>query len=390
MIHRFWHLLLVPLAIVMVVVGSGTIVVRSQSTSEENHLYLPALLNGSGQQLEADPEAVITSEVTEAETAAEAYWTRERLMSAEDLTAMPLQEQEGPGEYVSSADEVATSGSPELFTGQLPDSTALALAKEMYTKEWDDATDMLLEMDTPEVHGYGYVPPYTRYCVNCSTSMWTSFPWSTVGKLFFRIPGQGNYSCSAAVAYNRAVWTAGHCVYTRGRGWHTNVVFIPAYRNGRAPYGVFSASNLATTSGWFNYRRYSYDVGLIIARDRSRRSIGWWTGYLGAMFNARTDQHFHTLGYPSNISSGRYLIACASSTSRLDATESPRTVGIGCDMSHGSSGGPRMIKYTPLAAGANNYVNGVTSYYYRGRSLEVFSPYFGEAAKGLYYWGRKQ
>ena len=44
-----------------------------------------------------------------------------------------------------------------------------------------------------------------------------SYPYSTVGKLFFAIPGQGDFYCSAAVIRNRVIATAAEGASGRGR-----------------------------------------------------------------------------------------------------------------------------------------------------------------------------
>ncbi len=235
---------------------------------------------------------------------------------------------------------------------------------------------------------YSYPPPYTRYTVNQYTEMWQKFPWRTMGKLLFKRPGDASwYYCTASVMYGRALWTAGHCVYTKGKGWHTNMTFTPAYRDGAAPYGTWTVTAMATLSGW-QVGNHAYDIGAAAVADQSGRKIGQVLGWLGAMWNSSSTQHFHSFGLPSNISGGKYLIACAASTNRRDPQPGPDPIGIGCDMLHGSSGGPRLVTYAPYASGANNYVNGVNSYYYSDKPREVYAAYFGDGARDLYNWGR--
>ena len=52
---------------------------------------------------------------------------------------------------------------------------------------------------------------------------------------------------------------------TRGPGgYYTNFLFVPAYRDGAAPYGTFPAPELLTTAGWQLTGQYGVDVGAAI------------------------------------------------------------------------------------------------------------------------------
>ncbi|MEV7077961.1 hypothetical protein AB0N88_05375 [Streptomyces sp. NPDC093516] len=67
-----------------------------------------------------------------------------------------------------------------------------------------------------------------------------------MGKLFFTDHGE-DASCTATVvtgANSSTVVTAGHCVNSsdllgEDNQWTTNVMFVPGYRDGSAPYGKF-------------------------------------------------------------------------------------------------------------------------------------------------------
>ena len=66
----------------------------------------------------------------------------------------------------------------------------------------------------------------------------------TTGKVFFTLGGV-NYQCSGSsvVAGSESlVQTAGHCLNEGPGEFATNVVFIPQYRDGAAPFGQFTAT----------------------------------------------------------------------------------------------------------------------------------------------------
>jgi len=379
------------LSLLLVVMGLlfsiGSPVALSQDPdSTTKKVFLP-IVQSSEELL--SPEEVVFREVSESEQlAAEEFWTREELLSAEALP-MPLLD----GLTAADADEAAPAGPMEMVPSGLPDPELDELAKTLYSEDWADPDYLDIADDDYEIGplGYSYPPPFTRYYVNNRSEMWKEYPWKTMGRLFFNIPGlTSRYSCSASVAVGRAVWTAGHCVYTKDRGWHTNMVFAPAYRNGDRPYGTFTVFHMATLWGWKNNAYNAYDIAMVAVGDRNGKEVSQWVGWLGAMWYASSEQHFHAFGYPRNLDNNyRYLIACAASKSRQDSQPGPDPIGIGCDMQHGSSGGPWLVKYDPYRAGDRNYVNGVVSYgYVNARPKEFFSPYFGDGAKNLYDWGK--
>src|SRR4029079_6443316 len=81
------------------------------------------------------------------------------------------------------------------------------------------------------------------------------YPYRTTGRLFFTIPGQGNFVCSASAIQARIVLTAGHCVHSGANGnsgFYTNFLFVPAFRNGNAPYQSWTFSFVTATSSWIN------------------------------------------------------------------------------------------------------------------------------------------
>lgn len=341
-------------------------------------------------------EQVVSVEVPEAQTQATSeYWTRDRMR----LTAgLPL-----PAPDAAGGEELAavTPGPEGGADSSLPDPGALALAQELYPDDWKrmEASNVVPEAaQAAEANGtladvvnrsYAYPPPFTRYKAG-NGKMWRHFPWKTVGRLFYTIPGQGDYSCSASVAVGRAVWTAGHCVHTQGIGWHTNMVFVPAYKNGAAPYGVFTVSDMAVLNAWANSSNLAYDLGMVSVFDNGGMAISQWVGNLGAVWGVAARQHWHANGYPHNLGNMRYLIVCEGSLSSRANANGPNPVGMGCDMGGGSSGGPWWISHNPYTGGPFNLVNSVMSFGFQGQPKESFGPYFGSGAKGLYEWGTFQ
>lgn len=380
--------LLLLLAAAALAFGAASPAAFSQGANPVTDSEAPRLeaaaRQASGAPAESDRIVVREVPVSE-ELAAERLWTREELLNAKPL---PLPE-------FASSDVTAADGL-QVFSSEmgmapsgLPSPEARVLAEKLFPDDWAHPNDLHVadDLGQAESMGYSYPPPFSRYPANGFGAMWTDFPWKTIGRLFFTIPGQGNHFCSGAVGARRAVWTTGHCVYTPGRGWHTNMVFVPAYRAGAQPYGQFTSVSMAAPGYWTHDGNRAYDMGMVAVRDRSGHPISWWTGWLGFKYNQSSTQHFHAFGYPSNIGSSRYSIACVASTSTTDPISGPDPIAIGCDMGSGISGGPWILTYKPYQAGAMNYVNGVFSYYKSSRPLESYSTYFGSYAKDLWDWG---
>ena len=199
-----------------------------------------------------------------------------------------------------------------------------------------------------------------------STEVPLPYP-SAYGKVFFTSNTGVNYVCSgsALVSANESlVWTAGHCVNEGPGAYYKNFLFVPAYRDGNAPYGKFAASQLLTTSGWQSSGQWGVDLGAAVAEAP-------------IVFNAPRNQAYRLYGYPAAQKfSGQRLRVCQTAWSMDDGSATPATMGVGCDMTGGSSGGPWVT-----AGGA---VASVVSYGYRSLSNVLFGPHLELEAQSLY------
>jgi V8-like Glu-specific endopeptidase len=220
-----------------------------------------------------------------------------------------------------------------------------------------------------------------------------SFPNRVHGKVFFTRPGVGNFVCSGTVvdAGNRStVITAGHCVH-EGGAWATNFAFAPGYRNvngtGNAPYGVWPASDESAPQPWVNSENLKYDVGAaVIARNGTGQTLENVVGARGIAFNQPIPQHVRSYGYPAQPTSshpfdGTRLWACDSTATVADnpsTASGPNTMGIGCDMTGGASGGGW------VADPSSGPLNGVNSYKYANQPNMMYGPYFGSSVQALY------
>jgi hypothetical protein len=206
---------------------------------------------------------------------------------------------------------------------------------------------------------------------------YTSAPTRTNGKVFFSDDG-ANYVCSgtALLSGNKStVWTAGHCVHDGASNFHTNWSFVPAYADGAAPYGEWTARTLLTTSGWASGGDFSYDNGAAVVNTNGS-ALTDVVGGRNIAFNTPRNQTYAAHGYPAAPPfNGQRLWVCTSPLVYDDTGANPPTMGIDCDMTGGSSGGGWI---------AGGSVVSVNSYGYTTLPNVMFGPYQGSVAQSLY------
>ncbi len=194
----------------------------------------------------------------------------------------------------------------------------------------------------------------------------------TTGRIFWD-EGTSLHFCTGTVvntANQSVVWTAGHCVHSGAGGTfhNTNWRFVPGYDNGNAPYGQFPARELWSTNQWMQnggeHGPFLEDFGAgIVGRDGQGRTLMQAVnGGQGILFNQAVDQTFVQVGYPGEGQfDGSVAYACLNHTAEVQAETdgtTPTQIGVGCDMTGGSSGGPWLIG---LQSNGVGYVNSVTS-----------------------------
>ena len=397
------QLILVCALLIGSFIPSSVMAQNPEEPDVPTNIYLPIV---GTEQSDEDAQATVTFDVQELDSAdvpikeqqaVESFWTREMLLKAEALDVLRVSAEEANLASQVSESLMSAAGPAEVFPGGPPEPEAADEAQQLYSEEWARISEVEQSAELNVTYGaaetsynFSSDPPFNSYYVNTSTNTWQESPYKAMGRLFYQIPGSTELSaCSASVAYGRAVWTAGHCVFTPGKGWHTNMVFVPAYRDGSKPFGEFTVLSRAALKGWTREGKEAYDIGMVTVKDNDGRSVSEWVGWLGFIRNASSSQLFHAFGYPRNLgNNGRYLIACVASTYGRDSQSGPDPLGIGCDMTYGASGGPWIINYAPFSDGASNYANGVNAYIHTDRPNFVYSPYFGDGAKALYQWGR--
>jgi len=205
--------------------------------------------------------------------------------------------------------------------------------------------------------------------------------------LSFGIFGYGRCSGTSVRARNQSVVvTAGHCINSGGKHgrWFTGrMVFVPAYRYGQRPFGVFPVRWIDTTTQWRASGSENYDVGaMVVGRNEAGQTLGEAVGGTGIAFNQKANQVFDVHGYPAEapfdgetqrICRGtRFLGHDASSF----AFRGPLNLAVSCQLTGGASGGGWTIE--------GDLLNSVTDYGYFDETSPAYGAYFGKEVARLY------
>ncbi|MFJ3724670.1 trypsin-like serine peptidase [Streptomyces sp. NPDC090045] len=204
----------------------------------------------------------------------------------------------------------------------------------------------------------------------------------TSGRVFFTMGGR-TASCSGdsvTSANGSTVMTAGHCVKYQG-AWHTNWVFVPAYNNGSAPYGQWSATKTFATDQWAASEDMNMDVGLAVVAPLNGQTLSQAVGAQGILFNGGYNKKMYSFGFPAAAPyDGTKLVYCSGNSGKDFLLTKDHSLG--CNMTGGSSGGPWFQDFNE-ATGLGTQVS-VNSFGYTFLPNRMYGPYFGNEAKAAY------
>lgn len=285
----------------------------------------------------------------------DSFWTPERFRAARPLT-MPqgnpdiAEQAAAQAEAAAAANQqVSHPGSPPLVEVRPNWQNRLFTSPSLQQQQ-----RLAPQLDSVIGNAKGSSGfPYTTLRVFPDAAV-STYPYRAAGKIFFRDTRAGTLNiCSGAVIGKRLIGTAGHCVYnTVGNYFYDNIVFIPAYRNGAAPYGRFDYAYVRTTTTWTNGGETFPNRGdfAIIEVVDSGGTVGSKTGWLGWVTGGMVGQHLHTLGYPGNIDNGERMQETTAETRSVSGNFAGQ---LGSEQRGGSSGGPWVRDFGITGAGSN-------------------------------------
>jgi hypothetical protein len=310
----------------------------------------------------------LTGSANEASAAAKrtvAYWTRARMLSAANGASVSVKSARG----ARTAPAVAP-GPAGRVAGAGPDQ-----ALKRPTVRPPAGRDAV----KPEYGSIGSPWPGAA----------NQAPVTTTGRVFFTTHNGEDWSCSGSTvnsAGRDSVITAGHCVFgslggeVPNEGWHTNWIFVPGYHDGYAPYGVWTARELWVPTAYYDNQDEGDDIGgAVINTNAYGQHIVSVLGGQGMAWNYSDNQSVYDFGYPAEAPfNGSTLEYCTGSEFNWSGISN--TMGLPCNFTGGSSGGPWLMSFN----GEWGYVNGVNDFGYSSLPGYVFAAYFGNNAGSLY------
>ncbi|HEY0062098.1 MAG TPA: hypothetical protein VGC21_08250 [Telluria sp.] len=333
-----------------------------------------------------DADKPVTVQNTDTKANANDYWTPERFKAAKPLPLPAVR----PDAVREENLKAAPTGKPESSEGKPPSMNTKMAPERLYSPDPSGQRQSAMSDVEPDANGT-FNTPYTSTRVfpmfagaSAPLSADRAYPYITVGKLFFTIGGSP-FVCSASVIQRRVVVTAGHCVHSgTAAGFHSNWVFVPAFRDGTAPLKQWNWRFAIVTGTWASGGGgvpNAADYAMIEFGDQAMVpggpivKLGSVTGWLGWQTLSLLNNHTSKLGYPCNLDSCQKMQNVTSSAYRATA---PNNVEYGSDARGGSSGGPWVQNFAQLSVGGGTGINtgqnrvvAVTSYGYTSTDPKV-------------------
>jgi hypothetical protein len=182
------------------------------------------------------------------------------------------------------------------------------------------------------------------------------YPYSASGKLFFNV-GSDTFVCSASLIARGVAVTAAHCVANYGQQqFYSNWQFVPGYRDGVAPFGVWTVAIPLVLTSYSNGTDPCAAAGVICQNDVAvlllnpiagaypGTAAGWYGyGWNGLGFTSGAVTHITQIGYPGCLDNG-LLMERNDSYGFISPSHSNNTI-IGSLMCSGASGGPWLVNF---------------------------------------------
>ncbi|MHA6758728.1 trypsin-like serine peptidase [Streptacidiphilus sp. PAMC 29251] len=199
---------------------------------------------------------------------------------------------------------------------------------------------------------------------------------SQVGALFAGSIAAGHH-CTASVVDSPAgdvIVTAAHCL-SNGASSH---VFVPAYRDGTAPYGVWQISQVLEDSAWTSSQDPDHDVAFGVVEPLNGQTLQSVVGGYGLDTDGVTDTTVQITGYPTATDEP---ISCTGSSQAFAS----RQLTVYCTgYASGTSGSGWVENYDPTD-GSGTLVGVIGGYQTGGDTEDVsYAALFGDDVQSLY------
>ncbi|MDH6705455.1 V8-like Glu-specific endopeptidase [Kitasatospora sp. MAA19] len=201
-----------------------------------------------------------------------------------------------------------------------------------------------------------------------------------VGAVFTR-NADGDHFCTASVVDSAGlnlIVTAAHCVWDPRLGQRSDLVFIPGYRNGDTPSGVWPLLAVTVDDGWKDHADPDVDVAFAIVQAQNGQQVQQVLGANKLGVGRGYQVPVRVTGYPG---SSDVPITCSNTTTEQSSTQ----LRIDCpDYTGGTSGSPWVTDFDPSTR-TGTVVGVIGGYQEGGNSPDTsYSSYFGDRVQALY------
>jgi V8-like Glu-specific endopeptidase len=202
-----------------------------------------------------------------------------------------------------------------------------------------------------------------------------------VGALF-ESDASGEHFCTASVVTSPGqdlLITAAHCINGGdGSGDLQNIVFIPDYRDGATPYGIWTPQRMVVAPQWANSADPDYDVGFVVLQPHDGENIQQVLGASQLGFDSGYQDLVRVTGYPSSADAP---ITCVNWTSQQSTTQLRFNCG---GYTAGTSGSP-WVTHFDTQSRTGTIVGVIGGYQQGGDTPSIsYSAYFGSGIQQLY------
>ena len=207
-----------------------------------------------------------------------------------------------------------------------------------------------------------------------------------VGALFEH-DASGDHFCTASVVSSPGrdlLITAAHCINGgKGGGYRQDIVFIPGYRDGQAPSGIWTPAQLVVAQQWMSSSDPDFDVGFVVLKPHDGKDIEQVLGADQLGIDPGYRNQVRVTGYPASADAP---VTCTGWTSR----HSPSQLRFECDGFTGGTSGSPWVTDVDQQTGTGTIV-GVLGGYQEGGSTPAisYSAYLGEQIQQLYHQAAK-
>jgi len=189
----------------------------------------------------------------------------------------------------------------------------------------------------------------------------------------------GGHFCTASVVHSPAgdlAVTAAHCV----NGTGGQIVFVPGYHDGVAPYGSWLVTRVYTDPEWDSSQDPDDDVAFLqLAADAAGTPVESITGAEQLATGQSEHERVKVIGYPEG---SEEPVWCVNWTQAFSPTQLQFDCG---GYPNGTSGGPFIANATPSDAGGGTVIGVIGGYQQGGDTPEVsYSIVFGPNVASLY------